>query len=126
MPLPRRIGDHVRRSLARRPELEEAPPKRIDVAAIEDGFEVKVAACGPPGGAHACDGLAHFYSVAGAHANGLQMVVGGDEAVAVVNLYPVAAAPWVPAGRAYNTGISRIDRRAAGGRVVLPQMEVPG
>lgn len=86
---------------------------------------MQVAARGPPGGAHTGDGLANLHLVAGMHADGLKVVVGGDEAVAMVDLYPVAAAPRMPAGGPHNTRISRVDGRAAGCRIVLAQMEVP-
>ena len=86
---------------------------------------MQVAARGPSGGAHACDDLANLHPVAGMNADGLQVVVGGDESIAVVDLYPVAAAPWMPAGRPHNTRISCVDGRAAGRRIILSQMEVP-
>ncbi|MDQ0770719.1 hypothetical protein QF031_003468 [Pseudarthrobacter defluvii] len=64
---------------------------------------MQVAARGPSGGPHTGDDLAHPHFVAGVHANRLKVVIGGDKAVAVVNLYPVAAAPGMPAGGPYNT-----------------------
>jgi len=85
---------------------------------------MQVAARGPPGGAHTGDDLANLHLVTGMHADGLKVVVGGDEAVAVVDLYPVATAPRMPAGGPHNTRISCVDGCAAGCRIVLAQMEV--
>jgi hypothetical protein len=87
---------------------------------------MQVAACGPSGGAHPCNDLANLHLVTGLDTDGLKVVVGGDEAVAVVNLHPVATTPWVPSGRANNTGISRIDGGAAGCGIILAQVEIPG
>jgi hypothetical protein len=36
--------------------------------------------------------------VTAADGNGLKVVVGGDESVAVIDFNPVAAAPWMPSG----------------------------
>jgi hypothetical protein len=86
---------------------------------------MKVAACGPSGGPHPCNDLAHLHLVTGLDADGLKVVVGGDEAVAVVNLHPVAATPWVPSGRADNAGVSRMDGGATGCCIILAQVEIP-
>ncbi len=64
---------------------------------------MQVAARGPSGGAHACNDLANPHRVAGVHADGLKVVIGRDQAVAVVDLYPVAAAPGMPARGPDNT-----------------------
>ena len=85
---------------------------------------MQVAARGPSGGPNTRDDLAHPHLVAGVHTNGFEVVVGGDEPVAVVNLNPVAAAPGVPAGRPHNTGVSGVDGSSAGGCVILAQVEV--
>jgi hypothetical protein len=86
---------------------------------------MQMTAGGPPGGAYPRDDLAYFHTVARVDANGLEMVVGGDEAVPVVNLYAVAAAPRMPACRTHHPGIGCIDGRATGGCVILAQVEVP-
>jgi len=86
---------------------------------------MQVAAGGPPGGAHPRDDLPYLHAVARVDTNGLEMVVGGDEAVPVVNFYAVAAAPRMPACRTNNPGIGCIDGCATGGCVILAQVEVP-
>ena len=86
---------------------------------------MQVAACGPSGGSYPRDDLAYLHSVARVDTDGLEVVVGGDEAVPVVNLYPVAATPRMPACRTHNPGVGCVDGRAAGGGVVLAQVEVP-
>ncbi|MDQ0729592.1 hypothetical protein QFZ57_000386 [Arthrobacter sp. B1I2] len=86
---------------------------------------MKMAACGPSGGANTSDHLAHLHLVAGLDTDGLKVVVGGDEPVAVVDLHPVATAPGVPSGGAHNTGISRMDGCATGRCIILAQVEIP-
>lgn len=112
------------RQACERGERQEGPGERVDVASVEDGLEMQVAACGPPCGTDAGDGLAGPHLVAGPHGDGFQVVVCGDQPVAVVHLHAVAAAPEVPAGGADPAGISGVDRGAAGRGVVLAQMEV--
>ncbi|GGH96313.1 hypothetical protein GCM10007170_23870 [Arthrobacter liuii] len=85
---------------------------------------MQVAPRGPSGGAHQRDDLAYLHLVAGVDADGLKVVVGGDESVAVVDFYAVAAAPRMPSGRAHNTGISCVDGCPAWGRVILAQVEI--
>jgi hypothetical protein len=53
----------------------------------------------------------------------LQVIVGGDQAVAVVNFHPVAATPRVPPGGPDHAGIGCIDAGAAGGSEVLAPVE---
>ncbi|MDP9888477.1 hypothetical protein J2X98_002065 [Pseudarthrobacter enclensis] len=86
---------------------------------------MQVAPRGPPGGAHAGDGLPCLHPVAGVDTNGLKVVVRGDEAVAVVDFYAVPSTPGMPSCRADNAGIRCIDRRSASSGEVLAQMEVP-
>jgi hypothetical protein len=92
---------------------------------VEDGLKMQVAARGPPGGAHACNDLAHLHGIPRPDGNRLQVVVGGDQPVAVVNLHAVSAAPWVPASGADHAGVGRIDPGAAPGGKILAQVEVP-
>jgi hypothetical protein len=85
---------------------------------------VQVATGGPPGGAHPGDGLANLHLVTRADGNRLKVVVGGDEAVAVVDFHPVTAAPGMPAGSPHNAGIGGVNGGAARSRVVLAKMEI--
>ncbi len=87
---------------------------------------MKMAACGPPCGPDPRDHLPNVNGIARLHGDGFQVVVGCDEAVAVVNFHPVSAAPGVPARGAHHPGIGRIHPGAARGRIVLAQMEVAG
>ena len=75
------------------------------MTAVEDGFEVQVAPGGPTGGAYRGDDLPGSHAVSGLHPDPLQVVVSGDEAVAVVKLHAVTAAPGMPTGGTDNTGI---------------------
>jgi len=56
--------------------------------------------------------------------NSLQVVVGGDQPVAVVDLHAVATAPGVPANGPDHAGVGRVDPGAAGSREVLPPVEL--
>jgi hypothetical protein len=124
--LVRGVGNHAgRKCLAYCSELEKTPSQRVCIASVQDGLEVKVAACGRSGGPNPCNDLANLHLVTGLNADGLKVVVGGDEAVPVINLHPVATTPRVPAGCPHNTGVSCIDGRAAGGCVVLAEVKIP-
>ncbi|MDQ0675675.1 hypothetical protein QFZ36_003236 [Pseudarthrobacter siccitolerans] len=94
------------------------------MAPIKDGFEVQVASCGPSRSTHFGDELSNVDPVARAHSNGFQMVVRGDQAVAVVNLHPVAPAPRVPSGGADHSRIGGIHFRSARCGIVLAEVEV--
>jgi hypothetical protein len=85
---------------------------------------VQVASCGRSGGTHLGDELADADPFARAHGNGFQVVVGGDQAVAVVNLHPVAPAPGVPSGGADHSRIGSIHFRSARCGIVLAEVEV--
>ncbi|YCH18012.1 hypothetical protein M1E17_03605 [Arthrobacter sp. D1-29] len=91
---------------------------------MQDRLEMQVAAGGPSGGSHPGDHLAHLHRVTRLHANGFQVVVGGDKTVAMIDLYSVAAAPRVPARGAHRARIRGIDPGAAGGCIVLAEVEV--
>jgi hypothetical protein len=73
------------------------------VAAVEDGFEVQVASRRPSGAAHLAEDLTGVNLVARTDGNGVEVVVRGDEAVAVIDFHPVAATPGVPAGGAHQS-----------------------
>jgi hypothetical protein len=94
------------------------------MAPVKDRFEVQVASCGPSGGTHLGDELSNIDPFARAHSNGFQMVVGGDQAVAVVNLHPVAPAPGVPSGGADHSRIGGINFRSARRGIVLAEVEI--
>lgn len=85
---------------------------------------MQVAARGPSGGTNARDDLACLHCIARMDADGLKVVVGGDEAVAMIDLHTVAAAPGMPSGRAYNTGVGCVDGHAAGRCIILAQVEI--
>lgn len=85
---------------------------------------MQVAARGPAGGAHLGDRLPHLDGVANANADGLQVVVGGDQPVAMVDLHPVAAAPGVPAGGADNPAVGGVNGGSAGRREILAEVEI--
>jgi hypothetical protein len=96
------------------------------MAAIKDGFEVQVASRRPSGAAHLGDELANVDPVASAHSNGFQVVVGGDQAVAVVDFHAVAPAPGVPAGGPDHSRIGGVHFRSARRGIVLAEVEVAG
>jgi hypothetical protein len=95
------------------------------VYSAEDGLKVQVTPCGPAGGAHPCDDLAHLHGVPRPDGDGLQVVVGGDQPVAVINLHAVSAAPGMPASRPDHAGVGGIDPGATACCEVLAQVEVP-
>jgi hypothetical protein len=90
---------------------------------VLDDLEVKMAAGGGSGGAHLGDDLAHPNLIALFDGDALQVVVCGDQAVAVVDLHPVATAPGVPSGGPDHSGVGCVDTGAAGGCVVLAPVE---
>jgi len=87
---------------------------------------MQVAARGPAGGANTRDDLARPHGVARTDADGLKVVVGGDETIAVIDFHAVTATPGMPAGSAYNTGVSRVDGGPAGRCIILAQVEITG
>ena len=99
--------------------------KGVGVLAMEDCFEMEVATRRPSGGTHTGNDLAHLDGIPSPDSDGFQVVVGGDQAVAVVYFHTVAAAPGMPARGANHTGVCGIDPRAAVGSIVLAKMEVP-
>jgi len=96
------------------------------MAPVEDRLEVQVAPGGPSGGTHLGDELANINLVARMHSDGIQMVVGGDQAVAVVDLHPVATAPRVPACCPDHSRVRRIHPGSARRRIILAEVEVSG
>lgn len=54
------------------------------------------------------------------------MVISGDEAVAVVNLNPVAATPGVPPGCPDYSGVRCVDTRPTCSGKILPPVELTG
>ncbi|MDQ0827354.1 hypothetical protein QFZ60_003527 [Arthrobacter sp. B2I5] len=87
---------------------------------------MQVAARGPAGGTNTRDDLARLDGVAQTDADGLKVVVGGDESIAVIDFHAVAATPGMPPGSAHNTGISCVDGGAAGRCIILAQVEITG
>ena len=84
---------------------------------------MQVAAGGRSGGSHARNDLAHPHRVTLLDGDRFQMVVSGDESVAVVDFHAVPATPRVPADCPNNAGIGRIDTGTAGRGIVLPPVE---
>jgi hypothetical protein len=93
--------------------------KGVGVLAMEDCFEMEVATRGPSGGTHTGNDLAHLDGIPSPDRDGFQVVVRGDQAVAVVYFHTVAAAPGMPARGADYTGVGGIDPCAAAGGIVL-------
>ncbi len=91
----------------------------------EDGLKVQVTPCGPAGGTHPRDDLAHLHSIPRPDGDGLQVVVGGDQPVAVINFHAVSTAPGMPASSPDHAGVGGIDPGAAACCEILAQMEVP-
>ncbi|MDI2022075.1 hypothetical protein PJL18_02604 [Paenarthrobacter nicotinovorans] len=102
------------------------PTVGVGVESVHDCFEVEVASRGPTGGANLGNDFADADRLALRHSDGLKMVVGGDQAVAVFDLHPVTATPDVPANRADHAGVGRINTRSASCSVVLPPVELTG
>jgi hypothetical protein len=95
------------------------------VYSAEDGLKVQVTPCGPAGGTHPRDDLAHLHSIPRPDGDGLQVVVGGNQPVAMVNLHAVSTAPGMPSRSPDDAGVGRIDPGAAARGEILTQMEVP-
>ena len=104
---------------------QQRPVQGAGVLAAKDCFEMQVAARGPSSSTHPRNDLAHLDGVPCPDRDRLQVVVRGDQPVAVIDLHPVAAAPRMPAGGADNTRVGRIDPGAAACRIVLAEVEVP-
>lgn len=66
------------------PNAQKCPVQRAGVLAVEDGFEMQMAAGGPSRGAHTGNDLAHLHGVPRPDRHSLQVVVRGDQPVAVV------------------------------------------
>ncbi len=89
------------------------------------GLEVQMAACGGSCGSDFCDDLTHPYRLPVDDSDSLQMVVRGDEAVAVVDFHAVAATPRVPAHGPDHPGVDCVDEGAARRGEVLAPVELP-
>lgn len=103
---------------------EECPAQRAGVLAVEDGFEMQMAARGPSRSANPGNDLAHLHGIPCPDRDSLQVVVRGDQPVAVVYFHTVSAAPGVPAGGPDHAGVGRVDPGAAACSEVLAQVEV--
>ena len=91
---------------------------------IDDRLEVKVASCGPARGPNLCDDLAHPHRLALRDADCLEVVVRGDQAVAMLDFNPVATAPHMPSHSPHHAGVRGVDPRTAGGCIVLAPVEL--
>jgi hypothetical protein len=96
------------------------------MAAVKDRFEVEVASGGPSGAAHLGNELANVDPVARSHSNGFQVVVRGNQPVAVVDLHPVAPTPGVPASGTDHSRIGGVHFRSARRGIILAEVEVTG
>ena len=93
---------------------------------ILDDLEVEVASGGRSCGAHLGNDLTDTDWVTLCNCHGLEVVVRGDEPIAMVDLHPVAAAPRMPACGSHNSGISRVDTRATRSGKILAPVELTG
>ncbi len=84
---------------------------------------MKVASRRRTGGADQPDDVPGFDYLPFAHGARLQVVVGSDKPIAVIDLYPVASAPSVPAHLAHVAVVCRMNRCATGRSEVLPGMK---
>ena len=89
------------------------------------GLEVQMAACGATCGSDFGDDLTHPYRLPVGDGDSLQVVVRGDEAVAVVDFHAVASTPRVPAHGPDHAGVGRVDEGAAVRGEVLAPVEFP-
>lgn len=105
---------------------QELPIGRIGMLSVEDGLKVEVAARGGTCSSHACNDFADLDGFPFFDRDCLKVVVGGDQAIAVIDLHPVAATPKVPAHGPDHAGVGRIDAGAAGSSKILPPMEFAG
>ena len=102
---------------------QELPICGIGMLSVEDGLKMKVAARGGARSSYPGNDLSNLDRFALFDGDCLKVVVGGDQAIAVIDLHPVAAAPKVPAHGPDHAGVGRIDARAAGSSKILPPME---
>ncbi|MET3945673.1 hypothetical protein ABIB49_000348 [Arthrobacter sp. UYCu512] len=98
----------------------------VFVGAVEDGLKMQMAAGGGPGGSHPRNDLANPNRVALFDGDPLKVVVGGHEAVAVIDFHTVSATPGVPADCPHHSGVGGIDPGTAWRRVVLAPVEFAG
>jgi hypothetical protein len=84
---------------------------------------VKVASSRRTSGTDQADDVPGFNYLPFAHGARLQVVVRSDQPVAVIDLYPVASAPGMPAHLAHVAVIGRMNGCATGRGEVLPGMK---
>jgi hypothetical protein len=87
---------------------------------------MQVAPRGPACGSHSRKDLAHLHRVPCPDGDGLQVVVGGDQTVAVVNFHAVPTTPGVPPRGPDHTGVGGVNPGAATRGEILAEVEVPG
>ena len=89
---------------------------------VLNDLEVQVTSCGGSGRSNLRDNLAYPDSslLLGGHRQ--QVVVRRYQAIAVVNLQPVAASPGVPASRTHDASVGRVDPCSAWGSEILPKV----
>jgi hypothetical protein len=87
---------------------------------------MKVRPCCASGGAHDPDDLTRLDAVSGLHGRGLHVVVRRDEAVSMVDLHTVAAAPGMPSSGTHHAGVGRVDPGSFGSGKVLAPVELAG
>jgi hypothetical protein len=96
------------------------------VLPVLDDFEVQVASGGGSGGTDLGNHLTDADVIALLNGDAPQVVVRGDQAISMVDLNPVAAAPRVPTGRPDHAGVGSIDPGSTGGGEVLAPVEFSG
>ena len=89
--------------------------QRVHQGAVAGHGEVAVGAAADAGGAHAGDLLALVHMLAHRHQQGAVVAIGGDEAVAVVDLHIVAVAAPAVLRTHYGAGFHSVDVAAVGG-----------
>ncbi len=93
---------------------------------VKDGLEVQVASGRGPCCPYPGDYFVNPDRVTLFDGDRFEVVVRGDEPVAVIDLDPVAATPGMPADGPDHTGIGCVDPGAAGCREVLAPVEFAG
>lgn len=87
---------------------------------------MQMATGGRTGGSYPGDHLAHPHRFPFGYGDPLKVVVGGDQAVAVIDFHAVAAAPRVPADSTDHSRVGGVDKRSASRGEVLAPVEFAG
>jgi hypothetical protein len=104
-------------------DIQQGPKVRVFVPSVLDDFKMQVASSGRPCGAHFGNNLPNPDLAAFLGTQLQQVVISRDQAIAVVDLQPVAASPRVPARGTDDAGVGSIDSGSAGCSEILPIMK---